>query len=78
MKISELEQFLHQEVELAFWDEEKEEHIIYEGRIIDIDKNIRSAIIKRTNGFSLLDVQEIDKIFQIEKKVSNPYYKCEN
>ncbi len=76
MKISELEQFLHQEVELAFWDEEKEEHIIYEGRIIDIDRNIRSAIVKRKGGFSLLDIQEIDKIFQIEKKVLSSYYKC--
>ncbi|MBT3323932.1 hypothetical protein HN681_04400 [archaeon] len=78
MKTSELEQFLHQEVELAFWDELKEEHIIYEGRIIDIDQKSRSAIIKRTGGFSLLDIQEIDRIFQIERKISNPYYKCEN
>ena len=78
MKTSELEQFLHQEVELAFWDELKEEHIIYEGRIIDIDQKSRSAIKKRTGGFSLLDIQEIDRIFQIERKISNPYYKCEN
>ena len=78
MKTSELEQFLHQEVELAFWDELKEEHIIYEGRIIDIDQKSRSAIIKRTGGFSLLDIQEIDRIFQIERKIANPYYKCEN
>ncbi|MBL7051829.1 MAG: hypothetical protein ISS01_01945 [Nanoarchaeota archaeon] len=78
MEANELEQFLHQAVELAFWDEEKEEHIIYEGRIIDIDRHSRSAIIKRTEGFSLLDIKEIDRIFQIEKKITNPYYKCEN
>lgn len=63
MSTNTLMEHLYKDVELAYWDEASEEHIIYTGRLIDIEDRCQCITIKNNNDIIILDISKIDQLF---------------
>jgi len=55
--------YLNKFVELAYWDADSEEHLIYSGRLIDIDYQKDQLTLSRRRKKRFLPMRRIDEIF---------------
>tara|TARA_Y100000310_G_scaffold262025_1_gene271601 strand:+ start:937 stop:1155 length:219 start_codon:yes stop_codon:yes gene_type:complete len=64
-----LNQYLHQGIEVSYWDEAVQEHVIYEGRLLDLNTEGKWMIIKCEEEVLVLDLVNVDNVFLSEHAV---------
>jgi hypothetical protein len=65
-----IEQNLHQEVEVSYWDDASQTHSIYKGRLLDINKSDNWVMLKCASEVVMLDIEGIENIFVSGREVS--------